>query len=67
MTMYVTLDPCVKHLPTTKKRAPACFHNLGGAYEVVRELVWGMVLLRHGKSDSVGLAEERELHIAPQG
>ena len=66
MAEYVRLEPCVEH-SLRERRELVCFHNLGGAYEVVRRLARGSILLLHVEKDCLGLAQERDLHIAPPG
>ena len=58
----IALRPCEQHR-TTSKKIPPCFHNFGGDYEVLRELPWGSVALRHIPSGNIGLAREDELIV----
>ena len=56
----VQVQPCVEHLKR-KAGEPACFQNWGGAYQIVRPLRWGMVLLEHVASSHLGLVKSDEI------
>ena len=56
----IALGRCKQHRMTRKGDVP-CFHNFGGDYEVLRELPWGSVVLRHIPSGNIDLAIYDEL------
>ena len=52
--LFVQLRPCTEHVRT--RQAPHCCHSWGGAYEIIRQIRGGMVLLQHLDRGNIGLA-----------
>ena len=58
---FVRLTPCYAEHHTQTKRAPRCYHNLGGVYQIIRQIRGGMVLLQHLDTANMGYAAYDEI------
>lgn len=62
----VFLKPCTKHQAKLSRGAPGCFHNFGGEFVVLREVMFETFLLEHGGGEGYGLAQEHEIEMWDQ-
>ena len=53
----VQLKPCMVHT-TRHRHEPPCCQNYGGDYQVIRQLPWDRVMLRHIPSMNLALVSQ---------